>query len=46
MPIAATGTGCVWVTHGYRAPLVQWLHEKGYQAQAVDTRFEDVEEEG
>jgi putative mRNA 3-end processing factor len=44
--IAATGAESVWVTHGYRAPLVQWLHEKGYNAQAVETRFEDAEEEG
>jgi putative mRNA 3-end processing factor len=43
--VAATGAECVWVTHGYRAPLVQWLHEKGYEAQAVETRFEDAEEE-
>jgi putative mRNA 3-end processing factor len=43
--IAATGAECVWVTHGYRAPMVQWLHEKGYRAQAVETRFEDAGEE-
>jgi len=43
--IAATGAARVWVTHGYRAPLVQWLAEKGYDAQAVETRFEDAGEE-
>lgn len=27
----------VWVTHGYRAPLVRWLHEHGRQATAIET---------
>lgn len=42
--IAATGAGRVWVTHGYRVPLVQWLAEKGYEARAVQTRFDDTGE--
>jgi len=38
--IDATGASQVWVTHGYRLPLVRWLVEKGLAAQAVETRFE------
>ena len=38
--IDATGAETVWVTHGYRAPLVRWLREKGWQARALETRFE------
>jgi len=33
--IDETRAGTVWVTHGYRAPLVRWLHEHGRQALAV-----------
>jgi putative mRNA 3-end processing factor len=43
--IDATGSSSVWVTHGYRHPLVRWLSEKGLQAQAVDTRFEGEQDE-
>jgi putative mRNA 3-end processing factor len=43
--IAATGASSVWVTHGYRHPLVRWLSEKGLQAQAVETRFEGEQDE-
>jgi putative mRNA 3-end processing factor len=39
--ISATGAETVWVTHGYRAPLVRWLQDKGLQAMAIETRFED-----
>jgi len=42
--IAATGASCIWVTHGYRAPLAQWLHEQGFEAKAVETRFDDAGE--
>ncbi|MEX2260339.1 MAG: ligase-associated DNA damage response exonuclease [Bryobacteraceae bacterium] len=38
--IEATGAESVWVTHGYRTPLVRWLREKGRDARAVETRFE------
>jgi len=34
---------CVWVTHGYRAPLVRWLTEHGKEAKVVETRWEDDE---
>jgi putative mRNA 3-end processing factor len=38
--IDATGAQQVLVTHGYRAPLVKWLCEKGTEARALETRFE------
>jgi putative mRNA 3-end processing factor len=34
---------CVWVTHGYRAPMVRWLEEHGRRALAVEARFEEEE---
>ena len=37
--IDRTGAETVWVTHGYRAPLVRWLEEHGRQAVAVETRL-------
>ena len=43
--ISATSAETVWVTHGYRVPLVRWLQEKGLQARAIETRFEDEPEE-
>jgi putative mRNA 3-end processing factor len=33
----------VWVTHGYRAPMVRWLEEHGRKALAVEARFEEDE---
>jgi putative mRNA 3-end processing factor len=41
--IEATGAQSVWVTHGYRAPMVRWLTERGLQALSVETRFEEAE---
>lgn len=38
--IEATGAARVWVTHGFTAPVVRWLRERGLEAQAVQTRFE------
>jgi putative mRNA 3-end processing factor len=38
--ISATGAHCVWVTHGYREPLVRWLTEHGVQAESVASRWE------
>jgi putative mRNA 3-end processing factor len=35
----------VWVTHGYRAPLVRWLEEHGRNALAVETRLGEAEAE-
>jgi putative mRNA 3-end processing factor len=44
--IEATGAGQVWVTHGYRSPLVRWLREKGLDAHEVETRYEGERDEG
>ena len=33
------------VTHGYRAPLVRWLCERGLDAKALETRFEGERDE-
>jgi putative mRNA 3-end processing factor len=38
--IEATGASRVFATHGYTAPLVQWLRERGREAEAMQTRFE------
>lgn len=38
--IAATGAQRVFVTHGHITPMVQWLREKGLDAQAMKTEFE------
>jgi putative mRNA 3-end processing factor len=38
--IEASGAGEVWVTHGFTAPVVRWLTERGIDARAVQTRFE------
>ncbi len=39
-----TGADCVWVTHGYRSPMVRWLTEHGLDAQIVETQWEDRED--
>lgn len=41
--IEATGAECVWVTHGYRDPLVRWLGERGLEARSVPTHWEGDE---
>jgi putative mRNA 3-end processing factor len=41
--IGETGAETVWVTHGYRGPLVRWLQEHGRQAVAVEGRFEEAQ---
>jgi putative mRNA 3-end processing factor len=38
--IRATGAKRVLVTHGYVAPLVRWLAENGFEAEALPTRFD------
>ena len=44
--VEATGAEHVWVTHGFTAPVVRWLRERGLDAQVVQTRFEgDVDDE-
>jgi putative mRNA 3-end processing factor len=37
--IRATGAERVYVTHGYTAPMVRWLNENGWEAEALATRF-------
>jgi putative mRNA 3-end processing factor len=39
LAIAASGAETVWVTHGYVAPLVRWLRERGLDAQGLKTEF-------
>jgi putative mRNA 3-end processing factor len=43
--IDATGAQRVLATHGYTGPLVQWLRERGLEAQALATRFEGEEDD-
>jgi putative mRNA 3-end processing factor len=43
--IRATGAQRVLVTHGATAPLVRWLNENGWQADALPTRFVGETEE-
>ena len=38
--IEATGASRVYATHGYTAPLVRWLAERGCVASSMPTRFE------
>jgi putative mRNA 3-end processing factor len=38
--IAATEADQVWVTHGYRDPLVRWLREHGRDAHSVASHWE------
>jgi len=44
--IDATGAERVWVTHGYREPVVRWLRERGIEAMAVASRWEGEEDSG
>jgi putative mRNA 3-end processing factor len=38
--IRETGASRVWVTHGYRDPLVRWLRAHGMDAESVAARWE------
>ncbi|MBC7791580.1 MAG: ligase-associated DNA damage response exonuclease [Anaerolineae bacterium] len=38
--ISATGAESVWVTHGYREPVVRWLMDHGVNARAIASRWE------
>lgn len=38
--IAATGAERVLPTHGFTGPVVRWLREQGYEADALATRYE------
>ncbi|HET7460967.1 MAG TPA: ligase-associated DNA damage response exonuclease [Longimicrobium sp.] len=44
--IEATGAERVWVTHGYREPVVRWLRARGLEALAVASRWEGEEDSG
>jgi putative mRNA 3-end processing factor len=35
-----TGAERVWVTHGYREPVVRWLRERGVDAQSIASQWE------
>ena len=41
--IRASKAERIWVTHGYTVPLVRWLRENGYNAEAITTHFETEE---
>jgi putative mRNA 3-end processing factor len=41
--IDASNAPAVWVTHGFRGPLVRWLHEHGREALAVEARYQEPE---
>jgi putative mRNA 3-end processing factor len=41
--IESTNAERVWVTHGYREPVVRWLAERGIDAQSVASRWEGEE---
>jgi putative mRNA 3-end processing factor len=43
--IGETGAESVLVTHGYRAPMVRWLGERGKRAGMLETRFEGERDE-
>ena len=44
--IAATGADRVWVTHGFREPVVRWLQERGVDAAVIASRWEGDEIDG
>jgi putative mRNA 3-end processing factor len=39
--VSASGAERVWATHGHRETLARWLGERGIQAEAISTAFED-----
>jgi putative mRNA 3-end processing factor len=43
--VRGSGASRVWVTHGYRAPVVEWLKQQGMDAHAIETRFEGEQDE-
>jgi putative mRNA 3-end processing factor len=43
--VRASGAARVWVTHGYRAPVAEWLKQQGLDAHAIETRFEGEQDE-
>lgn len=45
LAIEATGAERIWVTHGYTDVLVRWLREHGFEAKALETRYEGEHED-
>jgi putative mRNA 3-end processing factor len=43
--VHGSGASRVWVTHGYRVQVVDWLKQQGLAAEAVETRFEGEQDE-
>lgn len=43
--VAETGAERVWVTHGYREPVVRWLRAHGLDAHAIASRWEGETDE-
>jgi putative mRNA 3-end processing factor len=43
--IHATGAERVLPTHGFTGPVVRWLRERGYEADALPTRFEGEQDD-
>ena len=43
--IRATGAQRVLATHGTTGPMVRWLHDQGYEAAPIATRFEGEQDE-
>jgi putative mRNA 3-end processing factor len=41
--IDASNAETVWVTHGFRGPLVRWLYEHGRAAVAVEGQIDEEE---
>mgnify|MGYP002779389888 CR=1 FL=1 len=45
--IEATGASRVWVTHGYREPVVRWLRDRGVESEAIASHWEgEADDEG
>lgn len=43
--VEATGAQRIWVTHGYREPVVRWLRERGLEADAIASRWEGEQDD-
>jgi putative mRNA 3-end processing factor len=43
--IEATGATAIWATHGFTAPLVRFLTERGLDASAIATRYQGERDE-
>jgi putative mRNA 3-end processing factor len=43
--IQSTSAAEVWITHGYRGPLVEWLRQQGRVARGIEARFSSEQDE-